>query len=569
MSDDPARRIDRRRALAALAGIAGLAAGCMGGDTDGPSQTATGTTAETASRTATATETRTEPGTATETATRTETETATRTETETATRTETETAAARCADTGIVVEGPDETIHCVAAVESDLSIEEYYGFDTETQNSSALVDGMEVTDATISFVYRNTATGDRSLVVVHDSPDGGTGGAAVMTFQGVDGTEWLVKDDPEPRSSSEAYEVPGETDNDSISAVWGWSGDTSLTDGGAIGPLDESFDITVTHHQEGTARETTSSRDRVDRWLFVDGADLDDPIELAEFTDENSGDKSIRVSTTDGGDGGDTAGDEDSSGDDTGGSDGDGETTDDGSTESGDDSGFGYGSTEEFTLEEGDGQDPAHDELAKPVPFEASAGDEVTITQASALHESGFDTYLVLEGPSGSVVAENDDGDGIGRNSRISMTLTESGEYTIWAGSVSGSDTGPFRLALKRGLYSETNSEEISVGQTLDLTLELGDGMDPDYSNLAKPVLFEASAGDEVTITQASDAFDTYLLLAGPSGSAVARNDDGDGIGTNSRISMTLDESGEYTIWAGSASGSEIGPFTLSLEQGM
>jgi hypothetical protein len=159
-----------------------------------------------------------------------------------------------------------------------------------------------------------------------------------MTFQDADGTEWLVKDDPEPRSSSEAYEVPGETDDDSISVVWGWSGDTSLTDGGAIGPLDESFDITVTHHQEGTARETTSSRDRVDRWLFIDGADLDDPIELAEFTDENSGDKSIRVSTTDGGDGGDTAGDEDSSGDDTGGSDGDGETTDDGSTESGDDS---------------------------------------------------------------------------------------------------------------------------------------------------------------------------------------------------------------------------------------
>ena len=467
---------------------------------------------------------------------------------------ETDTATPQCADTGIVVEDPDGSTHCVAAVESDQSIEEYYGHDTETQNSSTLVDGIEVADATISFVYRNTTTGDRSLVVVHDSPDGGTGGDAVMTFQGIDGTEWLVKDDPEPRSSSEAYEVPGETDDDSISAVWGWSGDTSLTDGGALGPLGESFDITLTHHQEGTARETTSSREGIDRWLFVDGADLDDPIELTEFTDETSGDTSIRLSTTNGGDGSEND---------------DGGSTDDSGTESGDDSGFGYGSTEEFTLEEGDGQDPAHDDLAKPVPFEASAGDEVTITQASALHESGFDTYLVLAGPSGSVVAENDDGDGIGTNSRISMTLDESGEYTIWAGSVSGSDTGPFRLALKRGLYSETNSEEISVGQTLDLTLELGDGMDPDYSNLAKPVLFEASAGDEVTITQASDAFDTYLLLAGPSGSAVARNDDGDGIGTNSRISMTLDKSGEYTIWAGSASGSEIGPFTLSLEQGV
>jgi len=216
-----------------------------------------------------------------------------------------------CADAEIIVEGPDETTHCVAAVESDQSIEEYYGFDTETQNSSALVGGIEVADATISFIYRNTVTDDRSLVVVHDSPDGGTGGDAVMSFQGIDGTEWLVKDDPEPRSASEVYEVPGETDEDSISAVWGWSGDSSLTDGGAIGPLEESFDITITHHQEGTAKETTSGRDGIDRWLFVNGADLDNPIELAEFTDDNSGDKSIRLSTTDSDDGGDTGEDGD------------------------------------------------------------------------------------------------------------------------------------------------------------------------------------------------------------------------------------------------------------------
>jgi len=222
-----------------------------------------------------------------------------------------------CADAEIIVEGPDETTHCVAAVESDQSIEEYYGFDTETQNSSALVGGIEVADATISFIYRNTVTGDRSLVVVHDSPDGGTGGDAVMSFQGIDGTEWLVKDDPEPRSASEVYEVPGETDDDSISAVWGWSGDSSLTDGGAIGPLDESFDITITHHQEGTAKETTSGRDGIDRWLFVNGADLDNPIELAEFTDDNSGDKSIRLSTTDSDDGGDTGEDGDNEGDDS------------------------------------------------------------------------------------------------------------------------------------------------------------------------------------------------------------------------------------------------------------
>jgi len=243
-----------------------------------------------------------------------------------------------CADTGIVVEGPDQTTHCVAPVESDQSIEDYYGYDTETQNSSALADEIEVEDATISFVYRNTSTGDRSLVVVHDSPDGGTAGDAVMTFQGIEGAGWLVKDDPEPRSASEAYETPGETEGDSISAVWGWSGDSSLTDGGAIGPLGESFDATITHHQEGTARDATTSREGIDSWLFVDGADLNDPIELVDFTNTDSGDTSIRLSTTDSGDGGDNSDDSDSSENDDGGSDGDSGSTDNSGNESGDDS---------------------------------------------------------------------------------------------------------------------------------------------------------------------------------------------------------------------------------------
>jgi len=200
-------------------------------------------------------------------------------------------------DEGFAVEGPDGNTHCVEAVESDRSITEYYRYDTKTQNSSALADGIEAVDATVAFVYRNASTDDLSLVVVHDSPDGGSGGSVAMTFEGVDQTEWLVKDDPEPRSSSEVYESPEETSDDSISVIWGWSGSSSLTDGGAIGPLGDSFDISVTHHQEATVGNTTTNRVGIDRWLFVDGANLDSPIELASF-DNGSGDVSVQLSTT-------------------------------------------------------------------------------------------------------------------------------------------------------------------------------------------------------------------------------------------------------------------------------
>ncbi len=52
----------------------------------------------------------------------------------------------------VSVEGPDAS-RCVAPVESDQPVDEYYGFDTENRNSSATPDELEVADATVTFVY--------------------------------------------------------------------------------------------------------------------------------------------------------------------------------------------------------------------------------------------------------------------------------------------------------------------------------------------------------------------------------------------------------------------------------
>lgn len=101
-----------------------------------------------------------------------------------------------------------------------------------------------------------------------------------------------------------------------------------------------------------------------------------------------------------------------------------------------------------------------------------------------------------------------------------------------------------------------------------EYTLEEGDGQDPEYNDLAKPVTFEGSAGDTVQITQRSDAFDTYLVIEAPDGTVVAENDDGEGVSRfNSRLTTTLDQTGEYTIWAGSFAGDATGEFTLTLEE--
>ncbi len=80
--------------------------------------------------------------------------------------------------------------------------------------------------------------------------------------------------------------------------------------------------------------------------------------------------------------------------------------------------------------------------------FSASAGQQVAILLTS----SAFDTYLYLIGPSGTVIAQNDDGGG-GTNSRIPAssgyyTLPSTGTYIIEVTSYAVNATGIYTLSL-------------------------------------------------------------------------------------------------------------------------
>jgi hypothetical protein len=182
--------------------------------------------------------------------------------------------------------------YALAPVEGDLPVSEYYGFDTETQDSAALLDELSIADATVTFVYRDRGTGTHSLVFVHDDPASETGGAAVLTVAGADESEWLVQDGP---PGNDAYETPDGSFDGPESAAWSWPGD--VTDGGAVGPLGEAFDIDMTHLATGTVNGTTTERDGIDRWLFLDGRDPGSPIEIATFGDGESADITVRVFT--------------------------------------------------------------------------------------------------------------------------------------------------------------------------------------------------------------------------------------------------------------------------------
>jgi hypothetical protein len=55
---------------------------------------------------------------------------------------------------------------------------------------------------------------------------------------------------------------------------------------GVEATLDETFDVDVVSEAEATVRDQTAAREGLSSWLFVDGANLEEPIEFASFTEE-------------------------------------------------------------------------------------------------------------------------------------------------------------------------------------------------------------------------------------------------------------------------------------------
>jgi subtilisin family serine protease len=110
----------------------------------------------------------------------------------------------------------------------------------------------------------------------------------------------------------------------------------------------------------------------------------------------------------------------------------------------------------------------------------------------------------------------------------------------------------------------------ISFGQTINGSLASTDCRFPTSGDhFSDAYTFSGTAGQLVSISMSSTAFDTFLHLIGPNGAVVATDDDGGG-GANSRIPastgfLTLPSTGTYTIQATSFSANTAGIYSLTL----
>lgn len=207
--------------------------------------------------------------------------------------------------------------------------------------------------------------------------------------------------------------------------------------------------------------------------------------------------------------------------------------------------------------------------------IEGRAGQQLRVSLSSA----AFDTYLMLRGPDGSTF-DNDDAHGT--NSALDITLPANGTYRLIVTSYRSGETGSYSLsangaqiALATGrsgggrsggsaIGAATASAGLRPGGTVTGELREGD------STLSSGEFFdtytlEADPGTQLVIEMSSSAVDTYVAAFGAGAYQVSNDDDPSGRnGTNSRLEVTMPESGTLTVAATSYAGGETGAYRLS-----
>lgn len=187
-----------------------------------------------------------------------------------------------------------------------------------------------------------------------------------------------------------------------------------------------------------------------------------------------------------------------------------------------------------------------------------TAGETVEIT----LRSDDFDAYLYFAGPGIDEAMTNDDG-ASNLDSQLRVTFPQDGTYTIGAGALSSGSSGSYSLSVTEPLQLVDlafDGREARTGSDGYGTLT-----DVDPMVEGRPVqawALRGQAGQRVTIELISDDFDSYLQFVGP-GIVTPLTDDDSAGDLDSRLEITLPQSGTYHVIAGALSSGSTGAYTL------
>lgn len=217
------------------------------------------------------------------------------------------------------------------------------------------------------------------------------------------------------------------------------------------------------------------------------------------------------------------------------------------------------GGTIEGALSEGDGKG-ASGATADAYRFSGREGQRIRIDMSS----DEFDTYVELFDGQHASLAEDDDGGPEGTNSRLTFTLPRTGDYFIEARAFTEA-TGGYVLSLSE-VEPEKAPDVLPFGSPIEGEISEADPTDSE-DRAFDAFAFSGVAGQRVQAVMRSGDFDTYLQIgrAGPEFEALASDDDGLGEGTDSRLSFTLPEAGDYVLRASPLGADGKGLYALEL----
>jgi hypothetical protein len=206
-----------------------------------------------------------------------------------------------------------------------------------------------------------------------------------------------------------------------------------------------------------------------------------------------------------------------------------------------------------------------------PYSLTGRSGERVTIT----LRAPGYDAWLRIgrmQNGQFQLVEYNDDGAG-GRDSRLTYTFPSDGDLIIQANCVSKNSAGSYTLSVEAAgsapvvASSSEGARQIRAGETLQGELEENTPRLTDGTRYV-PYVYKARAGERVTITLRSAAYDAWLRIGRMENGAfklIEYNDDAAG-GHDAQITYTVPSDGELIIHSNAVSKSAVGPYTLMVQ---
>jgi len=213
------------------------------------------------------------------------------------------------------------------------------------------------------------------------------------------------------------------------------------------------------------------------------------------------------------------------------------------------------------------------DVVVEPWVVSAMPGANLVVT----LRSDDFDTYVhvgrVQDGRFVEAASNDDMGGAGGTDSRVTVATQEGGDYVIWVRPYAESGGGAYTLRadVRQIVAARARPETRPVrwGAQLAGALEESDAVVEDGTPY-DAWTFAATAGQRITLTLRSDAFDAFL--------AVGREEDGewmelssnDDFGYDShdaQVVMVAPDTGEYTIRVNSFPDRPYGAYTLTVER--